>query len=157
MEQGAPGKTQCFTCVPAQGGPAALDTHLWDAWGRSSSPVTAIQFLLQNFGPSNSLLQCSSLQTKASFRTGLYLINTCGYKACISDQDWLEVFCFWIRKFKIFPCIRRTPRRKMCTNNTFLAKIYKLLLVEIVLTESGIRPIMSEVHVLCIFPEISLT
>lgn len=63
-------------------------------------PVTDIQFLLQNFGPSSSLFQCSLLQTKASIGTGLYLINTCGYEACILCLDqqilvfetFLEVF-----------------------------------------------------------------
>lgn len=58
---------------------------------------------------------------------------------------------------KISPSVRKTSRRKICKDNTIFTKIPKLLSVEIVLTESGIRPIMSEVHILCIFPEISLT
>lgn len=71
-----------------------------------------------------------------------------------TSKYWLEAFCFWIRKMKIFPCGRRTSRRKICKDSTFLDKISKLLSVEIVLTESGIRPIMSDIHVLCIFPGI---
>lgn len=51
----------------------------------------------------------------------------------------------------MFPYVRKTYRRKICKDNTFLAKISKLLLAEIVLTESGIRPIVSEVNILCIF------
>lgn len=66
-----------------------------------------------------------------------------------TSKYWLEVFCFWIRKLKIFSCVRRTSRRKICKDSTLLK--YPNFLTEIVLTESGIRPIMSEVHVLCIF------
>lgn len=99
MGQGVPGKAWYFTHMP---------TAVLLCWTPTSGmpradpqvPVTDIQFLLQNFGPSSSLFQCSLLQTKASIGTGLYLINTCGYEACILCLDqqilvfetFLEVF-----------------------------------------------------------------
>lgn len=65
--------------------------------GDPQVPATGIQFLFQNSNSSSSLFQCSSLQTKASFGTGLYLIYTCIYKAVSqirSSKYWLEVFHF---------------------------------------------------------------
>lgn len=90
-------------------------------------PVTDVQFLLQNFGPSSSLFQCSSLQTKASVGTGLYLINTCGYKACILCLDqqilgfetFLEDFCFWTRKMKM---LEGHPEERYIKTTIFLLK-----------------------------------
>lgn len=75
----------CCTGHPPLGCPGEILKYLAQQYKSTCHSNTIPLPELQN--SYSSIFQCSSLQTNASFETRLYLINFCGYEACISDED----------------------------------------------------------------------